>query len=178
MRSWVVPTYRTAEPGEAEALDLLSEILGGSSRSRFYQELVVKARIAAQAGAAYDGGAYDPSGFAIYGAPQGDHSLAEVETAVDAELARLIADGVTSDELDSAKARYLRNLVFASDAQQNMARMYGSALATGGSVEDIAEWPARIRAVTPEQVQAVAAKYLDPSIAVTSYLLPPETGAQ
>ena len=178
MRAWVVPTYRTAEPGEAEALDLLSEILGGSSRSRFYQELVVKAGIAAQAAASYNGGAYDPSGFTLYGAPQGDHTLADVEAAVDAELTRLIADGVTVEELDSAKARYLRNLVFASDAQQNMAQMYGSELATGGSIENIAEWPDRIRAVTPEQVQAVAARYLDPSIAVTSYLLPPATGAQ
>jgi len=178
MRSWIVPNYRTAEPGEAEALDLLSEILGGSSRSRFYQELVVKTGIAAQAGAGYDGGAYDPSGFSIYGAPQGEHSLADVETAVDAQLARLIADGVTPGELDSAKARYLRNLVFASDAQQNMAQMYGSELATGGTIADIAEWPDRIRAVTPEQVQAVAARYLDPAIAVTSYLLPPATGAQ
>ena len=177
-RAWVVPTYRTAEPGEAEALDLLSEILGGSSRSRFYQELVVKTGVAAQAGAVYDGGAYDPSGFTIYGAPQGEHTLAEVEAAVDVQLARLIADGVTPDELESAKARYLRGLIFASDVQQNMARMYGSELATGGTVEDIAEWPDRIRAVTPEQLQAVARKYLNPAIAVTSYLLPPATGAQ
>ena len=59
-----------------------------------------------------------------------------------------------------------------------MARMYGSELATGGTVEDIAEWPDRIRAVTPEQLQAVARKYLNPAIAVTSYLLPPATGAQ
>ncbi|MCS6758825.1 MAG: insulinase family protein [Candidatus Devosia euplotis] len=177
-RAWVAPTYRTAEPGEAEALDLLSEILGGSTRSRFYQQLVVKTGIAAQAGASYEGGAYDPSGFSIYGAPQGERTLAEVETAVDDQLARLIADGVTEDELESAKARYLRGLIFASDVQQNMAQMYGSELANGGAVEDIIEWPDRIRAVTPKQVQAVAKKYLDPAIAVTSYLVPPATGAQ
>ena len=178
MRSWIVPTYRTAEPGEAEALDLLSEILGGSTRSRFYQELVVKAGIAARAGAGYDGGAYDASSFSVYGAPQGEHTLAEVETAVDAQLARVIADGVTPKELDSAKARYLRGMIFASDAQQNLAQMYGNELAKGGTVEDILQWPDRIRAVTPEQVQAVARQYLDPAIAVTSYLLPPATGAQ
>jgi zinc protease len=177
-RGWVVPSYNSAEPGEAEALDLLSEILGGSSRSRFYQEVVVKTGIAAQAGASYDGGALDPSAFTIYGAPQGAHTLPEVEAAIDAQLARVVADGITPDELDSAKARYLRNLVFAKDAQANMANIYGSELATGGSIEALDQYPDRIRAVTPEQVQAVAAKYLDPSIAVTSYLLPPATGAQ
>ena len=36
----------TAEPGEAEALDLLSEILGGGTRSRIYQQLVVKSGLA------------------------------------------------------------------------------------------------------------------------------------
>ncbi|MGV8831993.1 MAG: M16 family metallopeptidase [Devosia sp.] len=178
MRSWIVPSYRTAAPGEAEALDLLSEILGGGGRSRLYQAVVVKSGIAAQAGAGYDGGAYDPSSFSIYGAPQGNHTLDDVETAVDAQLAALTADGVTAEELDSAKARYLRNLIFARDAQQNMAQMYGSELATGGTVEDIEQWPERIRAVTAEQIQAVARKYLNPAIAVTSHLLPPATGAQ
>jgi zinc protease len=73
--------------------------------------------------------------------------------------------------------RYVRSLIFARDEQASMANIYGSKLANGGSVEDITEWPDRIRAVTPEQVQAVAAKYLDPSIAVTSYLLPAEQEA-
>lgn len=178
-RTWIVPTYRTAEPGEAEAIDLLSEILGGGSRSRLYQQVIVKDGIGASAGASYDGGAYDPSGFTIYGAPQPGHTLPEVEAAVDAQVALLIKDGVTEAELDSAKARYVRSMIFAHDAQASMANLYGSRLASGGTIKDITEWPDRIRAVTAEQVQAVAAKYLNPAISVTSYLLPPETtGAQ
>ncbi|WP_108396628.1 M16 family metallopeptidase [Devosia submarina] len=173
-RNWIVPNYRTAEPGEAEALDLLSEILGGGTRSRFYQEIVVKTGIAAGAGAGYAGGAYDPSAFTVYGAPQGEHTIADVEAAVDRELERLIRDGITERELESAKMRFVRSLIFARDQQASMANIYGSMLATGRTLQDIEEWPDRIRAVTPEQVQAVAAKYLDPSIAVTSYLLPAE----
>jgi zinc protease len=161
-RNWVVPNYRTAAPGEAEALDLLSVIKG----------------IAASAGAGYAGGAYDPSAFTVYGAPQGERSLAEVEAAVDSELARLIRDGVTPKELDSAKMRFVRSLIFARDEQSSMANIYGSMLATGRTEEGITEWPDRIRAVTPEQVQAVAAKYLNPSTAVTSYLLPSEQESQ
>jgi len=171
--SWVVPTYHNAQPGEAEALDLLSEILGGGIRSRLYQQLVVKDGIAAAAGAGYDSGAFDPSSFTVYGAPQGDTPLADVEAAVNAQIALLIKDGVTDKELESAKTRFVRNLIFARDAQASMANLYGSELATGGTVDDIAEWPDRIKAVTAEQVQAVAKRYLDPSVAVTSYLLPP-----
>ena len=62
-RSWLVPSYHTAEPGEAEALDLLSEILGGGVRSRIYQALVVKSGIASSAGAYFDGSKLDASAF-------------------------------------------------------------------------------------------------------------------
>jgi len=176
--AWVVPTYRNAQPGEAEALALLAEILGGGLRSRLYQQLVVKDGMAAVAGANYDGGAYDPSTFTVYGAPQGDASLASVEAAVNAEIALLIKDGITAQELESAKTRFVRSLIFARDEQSDMANLYGRELATGGTVEDIAEWPNRIGAVTVEQVQAVAKRYLDPAVAVTSYLLPPATEGQ
>ncbi len=177
-KGWVTPNYRTAQDGEAEALDLLSEILGGGSRSRFYQEIVVKQGVAASAGASYDGGSYDPSSFTIYGAPQGDKTIEDVEAAVNTQIQRLITDGVTEDELDAAKMRYVRGMIFARDEQSSMANIYGSRLANDGTVADIEEWPDRIRAVTPEQVQAVAAKYLDPAISVTGYLLPSENGAQ
>jgi len=52
---FLVPSYTTAEPGEAEALDLLAEILGGDARSRLYQDLVVKKQIAASVGSWYQG---------------------------------------------------------------------------------------------------------------------------
>ncbi|WP_354066397.1 pitrilysin family protein [Devosia sp. 2618] len=175
---WVVPNYRTAEPGEAEALDLLAEILGGGTRSRFYQQIVVKDGIATAAGANYDGGAYDPSSFTLYGLPQGDHTLADVEAEVSAQLELLIKDGVTTAELESAKMRFVRSLIFARDRQSSMANIYGSRLANGSTIADITEWPDRIRAVTPEQVQAVAAKYLNPALSVTGYLLPSENGAK
>ena len=175
--SWIVPTYRTAEDGEAEALDLLSEILGGGSRSRLYQQ-IVKTGIGASAATRYDGGAYDPSTFTLYGAPQPDKALADVEAAISAQVTQVIKDGVTQAELDAAKARYVRSIIFARDVQFSMANIYGAELANGGSIDNLTEWPDRIRAVTIEQVRAVAAKYLDPNLAVTSYLLPNDAGAQ
>ena len=62
-RYWLAPSYRTAEPGEAEALDLLAEILGGGMRSRLYQQLVVKSDLAAATGAYYDGVMLDGTSF-------------------------------------------------------------------------------------------------------------------
>jgi len=169
---WVVPSYHTAKPGEAEALDLLAEILGGGNRSRLYQELVVKQGIAAEAGAFFQGTMLDATNFTVYGAPRGDAKLADVETAVDAEIARIAKDGVTSDELEKAKDRYVRSVIFARDKQDDMANMYGSTLATGGNVQDILKWPDRIRKVTADEVRDVAARYLGLDHSTTGYLLP------
>ncbi|MGX9147781.1 M16 family metallopeptidase [Mesorhizobium sp. 128a] len=169
---WVVPSYHTAKPGEAEALDLLGEILGGGSRSRLYQQLVVKQGIASGAGAFFQGTMLDATNFTVYGAPRGDSKLSDIEAAVDAEIARIVKDGVTADELEKAKARYIRAMIFARDKQDEMANLYGAELATGGNVKDIEEWPDRIRKVTVDEIKAVAARYLLLDRSTTGYLLP------
>ncbi|PBB51831.1 MULTISPECIES: pitrilysin family protein [Mesorhizobium] len=169
---WVVPSYHTAKPGEAEALDVLSEILGGGNRSRLYQELVVRQGIAAAAGAFFQGTMLDDTNFTVYGAPRGDAKFADVQAAVDAEIARIAKEGVTSDELEKAKDRFVRSMIFARDEQEDMASIYGSTLATGGNVQDLQQWPDRIRKVTADQVKAVAARYLNLDHSTTGYLLP------
>ncbi len=177
-KSWLAPSYTTAAPGEAEALDLLSEILGGGIRSRLYQALVVEAGIASSAGAYFDGSKLDQASFSVYGAPRDTAELDAVETAVDAEIARIIDQGVSEEELESAKNRFLRGMIFASDNQASMANLYGVTLATGGTVEQVQEWPEAIRAVTAEQVRAAARKYLGVSHSVTGYLLPAQQGRE
>ena len=177
-RSWIVPSYTSADPGEAEALDLLAEILGGGARSRLYQELVVKGGIAASAGAGYRATALDDTSFSVYAAPRGGADLAAVETAVEAEITRIAEEGVSDDELRRAKNRFLRGMIFARDNQTGMARIYGSLLATGLSIEDIEAWPDRVRAVTPDDVRNTARRYITSSAHVTGYLLPRQGGDQ
>lgn len=169
---WVVPSYHTAKPGEAEALDLLAEILGGDNRSRLYQQLVVKQGIASEAGAYFQGTMLDATNFTVYGAPRGDAKLVDIEAAVDAEIARIVKEGVSDDELERAKTRYVRSMIFARDKQDDMANMYGSTLATGGNVKDVQEWPDRIRKVTADEVKAAAARYLVLDRSTSGYLLP------
>ncbi|KQT44698.1 zinc protease [Devosia sp. Leaf420] len=172
-RSWLVPSYRQAENGEAEALDVLSAILSDGPQSRLYQALVVKTGMAAQVGAAYGGSALDDGTFTLYGVPRPGNTLDDLEKAVATEVDELIANGISEAELERVKTRFIRSTIFAQDDQSAMAQTYGTWLTTERSVEDVALWPDRIRAVTPEQVKAVAVKYLRPAVAVTGYLLPP-----
>lgn len=171
-KMWLAPSYTNAKPGEAEALDLLSEILGGSARSRIYQTLVVKDGSAASAGAYYQGSSLDDGSFGVYGSPRGDATLKDVENGIDAQVARIIKDGVTEDELEKARNRFLKSVIFARDSQTGMARIYGSTLSTGQTIKDIEEWPDRIKAVKVQDIQDVAKRYLVDSRSVTSYLMP------
>ncbi len=171
-RYWLAPSYRTAEAGEAEAFDLLAEILGGGTRSRLYQQLIVKDGISSGAGAYYDGTALDETSFSVYASPRGADGLDKVQAAVETEISRIQREGVTADELEKAKKRLVRSMIFEQDSPASMANMYGSALTTGSTVQDVQQWTDKIQTVTADQVKAAAVKYLNPQHAVTAYLRP------
>jgi zinc protease len=171
-RSYLVPSYRTAETGEAEALDLLAAILGGASTSRIKRDMLVDTPLAASAGAYYRGGAYDMAEFSIYVTPLPEHDLGEAQLRLDNIIGEIVENGVSPDELADAKDYLIKSIIFERDSQTDMARLYGSALASGGTIDDVEQWPERIRAVTVEQVNNAARKYLDIKRSVTGYLRP------
>lgn len=175
---WVVPSYHNAKnEKEAEALDLLGEILGGSPRSRLYQTLIVKNGSAAAVGSGYSGGAVDDGVFYVYGMPRGEAGLADVQKQVAEQIADIRKNGVTQAELDQARNRFVKNMIFSLDNPSGLARIYGSSLAIGMTIDDVAQWPDRLKAVTTADIKSVAQHYLDPQKSVTSYLLPPEKDA-
>jgi zinc protease len=170
-RSYLVPSYATAKPGEAEALDVLSHILGNGSTSRLYRVLVAEKNLATSAGAWYQGSALDPSRLGVYGTPKPGVTLPQFEDAIDDVLANVIEQGVTASELERAKTRMIADVTYDQDNQATLARWYGTALTTGMTVDSVRAWPGRIRAVTAEQVRAVAKQFLDKRRSVTGYLV-------
>jgi zinc protease len=96
--------------------------------------------------------------------------LPQIEKAVEAEIARL-ANDLSDREVSRAKTQLMADAIYAQDSQATLARMYGATLALGGSVKDVQDWPARIEAITIEEIVAAAKKRLQPRIAVTGYLL-------
>lgn len=171
-RYFLAPSYRTAAPREAEALDLLATVLGGSSTSRMYRKLVIEEKLATSAGAWFRGTALDRSQFALYGSPRPGVEVAELENAVERVVADILENGVSQEELDRARNNLLKTVIFERDSQTTMARIYGTVLTTGGSLTDIHEWPERIRTVTVEDVNSAARKVLSKPRSVTAYLRP------
>jgi zinc protease len=170
-RYYLVPSSTTARPGESEAIDVLVHILGRGSNSRLYQTLVVDKGIAVNAGANYDGTAVDATRLSVYATPKPGTSLPQLEAAIDAVLAEVIENGVTAEELERAKNRMIADAVYANDNQRMMAQWYGSALATGATVDQVRTWPDRMRAVNADAVREAARRWLDKRRSVTGYLI-------
>ncbi|HEY1311506.1 MAG TPA: pitrilysin family protein [Pseudolabrys sp.] len=170
-RAYLVPSFATAKPSQSEALEVLAHILGNGSNSRLYRALVVDKHVAVMAGAGYDSSALDLSKFGVFGAPRPGVTLPQLESEVDAVIADVIAHGVTSEELERAKSRMIADAVYAQDNQVSMARWYGAALTTGATVNDVRQWPERIRTVTAEAVQEATRTWLDKRRSVTGYLI-------
>jgi zinc protease len=170
-REYLAPSETTAKPGESEALDVLTHVLGSGANSRLYRTLVVDKGVALTAGAFYSGTALDYAKLGVYAAPKPGVTLHEVEQGIDAVLNDVIAHGVTADELDRAKNRLIADAVYAQDNQATLARWYGSALATGQTVDMVRAWPDRIRAVTADAIQQAARTWLDRRQSVTGYLV-------
>jgi zinc protease len=171
-RDYVVPSYTTAAPGEAEALDLLAKIAVDGATSRLYKRLVVEEKIASSAGGSYSGSGLDSGTIGVYAIAQPGTDLAKIEASVDEVLAELSANGVTAPELERAKASYIAEYIYENDNQASLARRYGWGLATGRTVAQIESWPEAISKVTLADIKKVAETYIDPRHSVTGYLLP------
>jgi zinc protease len=177
-RSYLVPSETTAEPGQAEAIDVLSHILTHGSVGRLYRQLVVEKGIAAGVGGWYQSTALDASRMALYVTPKPGVTLPDAEAALDAVLAEVIDKGVTEDELARAKSRMIADMIYAQDSQSSLARIYGAALTTGSSVERVYGWTDRIRAVELAAVNQAARRWLDKRRSVTGYLVRDEAAVR
>ena len=171
-RAWLVPSYTTDKGGDAEALDVLAEILGGGSTSRIFKSLVVDKKLAAGAGGWYQASALDDTRFMVYAVPRPGVTLEATGAELTAVIKKLIDDGVTPEELSRAKRTIVADAIYAQDSQASLARIFGVALSTGGRVEDVQTWPARIAAVKAEDVVRVAREYLVENHAVEAHLVP------
>ena len=170
-RTYLAPSYVENDGKHADALTVLAEILGGGESARLYRSLVIDKKLAVSAGAGYQ--PYRGAGtFSVFTEPKDGVSVADVETAVVAELRKLLSEGITAAEVDRVKQRLQASALYSRDSLSGVARIIGSSLVTGRSLDDVQAWPERIGAVTPEEVTAVAREVLKDDAGVTAVLLP------
>ncbi|MBX2805823.1 MAG: insulinase family protein [Hyphomicrobiales bacterium] len=169
-RHYLGPSYTNADEREAEALTLLSSVMGANATGRLYRKLVVEEKIASSAGAWFSADAIDYGRFGVYAIPQGEATLADVEASIDQAIEEIKQNGVTEAELERARKEMIAQLVYSEDSQFNLARTYGWALAIGRTVEDLQKRAERLKAVSLDDIKAAAKKHLVLERSVTGEL--------
>lgn len=176
IRDYLAPSSTTGEGRESLALEVLSYVFGGSNNSQLFKQLVINEGVAAGVRSYYSAESLNDSSFTISATPRPSVDLDAIEKSIDQEIARLLKDGVTDEEVRKAILTLKGDAIYALDSQQSLAQTFGVALTTGGSVEHTVSWPSRLSEVTAQDVNAVARKVLQPERSVTGRLLPKEEG--
>jgi zinc protease len=169
-RLYLVPSSRTATGGESHALEVLAEALGGGPTSYLYRKLIMERGCAVNAGAWYMSSAIDESRLALYAVPTETVSLPQLEEELDGALASFAAE-LGEDAIERAKTRLIAETIYSLDSQSSLARIYGSALAVGETLEDVSSWPDRIRAVSRDDLVRALETCLVPRRSVTGLLM-------
>lgn len=163
----------TGEGEDALALTVLSAVLNGYEGARLDRALTQPDdHVADDVGAGYGLSGRGPKLFMLYGVPAAGKTSAQVEAALRAEVAKVARDGVTEAELARVKVRWVAGEVYKLDSVFNQARALGSYWANGFDLDANERLIARLRAVTAQQVQAVAAKYFGDDALTVATLLP------
>ncbi|MER7845598.1 pitrilysin family protein [Kitasatospora sp. NPDC096077] len=160
----LMAAYRLPHDGtrEADAADLALTILGSGESSRLYNRLVRRDRTAVAAGFGLLRLAGAPSLGWLDVKTSGDATIAQIDAAVDEELARFAAEGPTTEELERAQAQiereWLDRLTTVAGRADELCRyavLFGDPKLLNDALPKVLD-------VTAEEVQAVAKARLHP----------------
>lgn len=151
-----IPPGNTPDNYAAEQLAL---ILGQGQSSRMYQHLVKQQQVASQVSAFADS-RIGPSLLYISANPRPGVKVEDLEKGIDGEISAVMKNGVTLEELTSAKAQLLRQFIErrrSSLTTANLIGRYAVYFDDPSLVNTVVE---KQNAVTVEQVNAAAKRYL------------------
>ncbi|MGY6567678.1 MAG: M16 family metallopeptidase [Salinarimonas sp.] len=170
-RMYLTPSSLTAPGRDAFALEVLAELIGGGPTSYLYRKLVLERGVAVNAGGWYMSSALDETRFAVYAVPTPEVKLDQLEEMLERAIVGIKDEALDEKAIERAKTQLIAETTYAADSQTSLARIYGSALAIGETIDSVRSWPADIEAVTRADLADVAERYLQPRRAVTGHLL-------
>jgi zinc protease len=167
------PALRDVEKDDdVYALDVLAAVLDGYDNARLNAQLVRTAGIANNVGAGYDDITRGPAVFTLEGTPAAGVSTEQLEAALRAEVAKIAAQGVSEQELQRVKTQLIASQIYKRDAVFGQAMEIGVLEMSGISYKDIDRMLERLKAVSAQQVQAVAQKYFGDDQLTVATLVP------
>ncbi len=171
-RIYPAPNFRIAGIHQEAALTLLQDILGDGTYGKLTQALVENQKLAHFITAHYTGYYYDPYSFTISASPINSSDLSLLETSIEAEIRRIIFEGVTENELNTAKQQWEFESQYRRDSLHGMANYFGENISVGYTFESLEKWLTTIQAVTKEDIKIAAKNILNTGPTVTIYAHP------
>jgi len=155
-----VPVLKTAnKPSDAYALEVLAGLLDGGNSARLEKNLVRGREIATSVSVGYDLYARQESGFVLSAVPAKQVATDVIEAAFKQQIHDIQNTPPDRKELDRVIAQVIASNVYQQDSNFYQAMQMGMLETVGLGWRKKQEYVAGVRAVTPEQVQAVAKKY-------------------
>jgi len=169
--TWHTPGLFQQDDAE---MDLLADVLTSGKSSRLYRSLVYEQRIATEVAAIQN--SREAAGFfQVIATAAPGRNLGELLAAIDIELAKIGAEGPTTDELERAQVQFEAQFVFGLQnvggfgGKSDQLNAYNVFLGNPGWFgQDLA----RYSQATTEGLRAAARRYLDPVARVIASVVP------
>ena len=168
-----VPNIHTTEnEWEPYALAVLSAVLAGSNSARFEKYIVRDQKLANYVTSGYDIYSIYDDLFTISAVPLQGIKVEQLEEAIEKELTKLKEEVISDQEWERIKTAMVASDVYSRDSITRQAYRLGKLEAVGAGWRSLYESLHRLQRITPEQVQAVARKYLIPEQRTVAILKP------
>ncbi|MFK8066872.1 MAG: M16 family metallopeptidase [Gammaproteobacteria bacterium] len=163
---------------EIYALEVLSGVLDGGSSARLTKNLVRGQEIASSAGAGYSMLSRLQTLFLFDGMPAQGQSLENLEKAIRAEIEKVKNEPLDEKEMARVKTQVITSDVYEKDSVYYQAMIIGTLETVGLDWKLRDEYVEKVQAVTAEEVQAVAKKYLIDNHLTVEHLYPLPTASE
>ena len=159
--SYHAPTVRDpAQDWKPYALQILAGVLDGNDSARLNKHLVREQQVASGAGAGYHATSRGPSLFTLEATPSEGRTVDDIEAALRREIALLIKDSVSEEELQRVKAQVTAGEVYKLDSLFYQAMQIGQMESIGLGHQALPLMLEKLQAVNAEQVRQVAEEFL------------------
>lgn len=155
-------------------LEVLEALLSRGKDSRLYKKAVYEKQYAQEISAG-DDMERDNGRFYFYAIVKNTNLVDSTENLIYNELANIQSlgkDSITNEEMERVKNQVIANEIFSKDSGRSMGFRIGQQAITTGNLADMVEYPARIEAVTKDQIRDVIGKYFVPKNRTVITLLP------
>jgi len=138
-------------------------VLGGSPNSRLFQRIRVKDGLSYGASAGFDVPTKDDGGSLNASAIAAPQNMPKVEAAFQEEVARILKDGVTAEELEKAKKTWLDQRILQRGDEGSLVDVLKDLERWGRTMQWDEQLEAKVATLTPQQVNEALKRHLDPS---------------